>query len=80
MGRKSFIRKREILPDPKFNDLVVAKFVNSLLRRGKKLILYRFLKLFGPSGTARAHVLKIIIQKLKTNIAVEKKFALQLRH
>src|SRR5687768_7033376 len=36
MGRKKFVRKREILPDPKFNDVVVAKFVNSLLTRGKK--------------------------------------------
>ena len=36
MGRKSFIRKREILPDPKFNDVVVAKFVSSLLQKGKK--------------------------------------------
>src|SRR3954452_6386874 len=36
MGRKSFIRKREILPDPKFNDVVVAKFVSSLLQQGKK--------------------------------------------
>jgi len=36
MGRKSFIRKREILPDPKFNDVVVAKFVSSLLIQGKK--------------------------------------------
>ena len=37
MGRKKFVRKREILPDPKFNDLVVAKFVNSLMKDGKEL-------------------------------------------
>jgi small subunit ribosomal protein S7 len=36
MGRKNFIRKREILPDPKFNDVVVAKFISSLLKEGKK--------------------------------------------
>ncbi|MBC7691319.1 MAG: 30S ribosomal protein S7 [Methylotenera sp.] len=36
MGRKSFIRKREILPDPKFHDVIVAKFVSSLLQDGKK--------------------------------------------
>ena len=36
MGRKTFIRKREILPDPKFNDVVVAKFISSLLKSGKK--------------------------------------------
>lgn len=38
MGRKKFIRKREILPDPKFNDLVVAKFINALTFQGKKSI------------------------------------------
>jgi small subunit ribosomal protein S7 len=38
MGRKKFVRKREILPDPKFNDVVVAKFINSLMRRGKRSI------------------------------------------
>ena len=36
MARKTFIRKREALPDPKFNDPVVAKFVASLLIGGKK--------------------------------------------
>lgn len=38
MSRKAFIRKREILPDPKFNDGVVAKFINSLMRRGKRAL------------------------------------------
>ncbi len=36
MGRKKFVRKREILPDPKFNDVVVAKFINSLMSQGKR--------------------------------------------
>jgi len=36
MARKTFIRKRESLPDPKFNDTVVAKFIASLLIGGKK--------------------------------------------
>ncbi len=30
--------KREILPDPVFNDLVVTKFVNNLMTSGKKSI------------------------------------------
>lgn len=38
MGRKKFIRKREILPDPKFNDVVVAKFISALLKKGKKSV------------------------------------------
>ncbi len=36
MGRKKVVRKREILPDPKFNDVVVTKFISSLLQDGKK--------------------------------------------
>src|SRR5688500_10279396 len=36
MGRKKFIRKRETLPDPKFNDVMVSKFISSLLIQGKK--------------------------------------------
>jgi small subunit ribosomal protein S7 len=36
MGRRTFIRKREIQPDPKFNDGIVAKFINSLFRHGKR--------------------------------------------
>lgn len=38
MGRKRHIAKREILPDPKFNDLVVAKFINTLMIQGKKSV------------------------------------------
>ena len=28
--------RREILPDPIYGDLVVAKFINNLMKRGKK--------------------------------------------
>ena len=28
--------KREILPDPVFNDLVVTKFINNIMQAGKK--------------------------------------------
>ncbi len=37
MRRKS-APKREILPDPKFGDLVLAKFVNILMVNGKKSV------------------------------------------
>lgn len=38
MPRRRVIAKREILPDPKFNNKLVARFINSLLKRGKKSI------------------------------------------
>jgi len=34
--RKSTPKKRIILPDPKFNEQVVTKFVNNMMERGKK--------------------------------------------
>ena len=49
MPRKREIIHREILPDPKYHSPLVAKFVNSLMRKGKKStaesILYRSLDL-----------------------------------
>lgn len=36
MPRRREIAKREILPDPKYHNKLVAKFTNSLLKRGKK--------------------------------------------
>ena len=37
MGRKK-IKKREIAPDPLYNDVIVAKFINHVMRRGKKTV------------------------------------------
>ncbi|MDP4266074.1 MAG: 30S ribosomal protein S7 [Bacteroidota bacterium] len=34
--RKARPKKRIILPDPKFNDILVTKFVNNLMYQGKK--------------------------------------------
>ena len=36
MSRRHSAEKREVNPDPKFNDLVVSKFMNSIMREGKK--------------------------------------------
>ena len=38
--RKSRPKKREILPDPRYNDVLVTKFVNNLMLRGKKNLAY----------------------------------------
>ncbi len=38
MPRRREIAKREILADPKYNNQLVAKFINSLLKRGKKSV------------------------------------------
>jgi len=36
MPRRREIPKREILPDPKYSSVEVAKFVNVLMQAGKK--------------------------------------------
>ena len=38
--RKARPKKRIILPDPKFNDILVTKFVNNIMLKGKKTIAY----------------------------------------
>lgn len=39
--RKAKPKKRVILPDPKFNDVLVTKFVNNLMMGGKKNAAYK---------------------------------------
>ncbi len=36
MSRRHSAEKREIIPDPKFGDIVVTKFMNSIMYDGKK--------------------------------------------
>ena len=36
MPRRREVPKREILPDPKFSNRLVTKFMNGIMRRGKK--------------------------------------------
>src|ERR1044071_2154997 len=43
MPRRREVPKREILPDPKFHNVDVAKFVNVLMTRGKKSVAERII-------------------------------------
>ena len=38
MSRRRRPEKREILPDPKFGDIVLSKFMNSVMLDGKKSV------------------------------------------
>lgn len=38
MGRKKSVAKRDVIPDPKYNDIVVSKFINCLMNEGKKSV------------------------------------------
>lgn len=39
--RKAKPKKRTVVPDPKFNDPLVTKFVNNIMLRGKKNVAYK---------------------------------------
>jgi small subunit ribosomal protein S7 len=41
MSRRHRAEKREIIPDPKYSDVVVTKFMNSLMYEGKKSVAER---------------------------------------
>ncbi len=41
MPRRREVQKRRIIPDPKFGDKLVAKFINGLMRGGKKSTAFR---------------------------------------
>lgn len=43
MPRRREVPKREILPDPKYHNVEVAKFVNVLMTRGKKSVAERII-------------------------------------
>jgi len=38
MAQGKKIKKRQIIPDPVYNNLTVAKFINQVMERGKKSI------------------------------------------
>ena len=51
MPRKGEVKKREVLPDPKYGDKQVAKFINTIMNQGQKSVaegvFYRSLDLVG---------------------------------
>ncbi|MCK4377804.1 MAG: 30S ribosomal protein S7 [Deltaproteobacteria bacterium] len=51
MSRRRDIPKREVIPDPKYRDVLVAKFVNRLMLDGKKSVaqnmFYQALEIVG---------------------------------
>ncbi|MDA0691292.1 MAG: 30S ribosomal protein S7 [Nitrospinae bacterium] len=41
MARRREAQKRKVSPDPKYNDILVGRFINSLLKAGKKSLAER---------------------------------------
>ncbi|MBT8124903.1 MAG: 30S ribosomal protein S7 [Gammaproteobacteria bacterium] len=76
MPRRREVPKREILPDPKFGDLLVAKFVNMLMKHGKKStaekILYQaFDSVNSKSGQDGLEVFKKALENVRPFVEVK---------
>ena len=66
MSRRHRAEKREIIPDPKFGDIVVTKFMNSVMYDGKKSTAERIV--YGAfdiiEGRSRQNPLEVFKQAL----------------
>ena len=76
MGRKKKTVDRGILPDPKYNSVVVSKFVNRMMWQGKRSVALRIVH--GALGTLQAKVdkepLEVFlkaIENVKPNVEVK---------
>ena len=67
MSRRHRAEKREIIPDPKFGDLVITKFMNSVMNDGKKSVAERIV--YGAfdrvEGKVKANPVEIFHQALE---------------
>ena len=79
MPRRREVPKREILPDPKFANIELAKFMNVLMTRGKKStaerIIYgaldRITEKTGRGGSEALEVLSTALENVKPMVEVK---------
>ena len=86
MPRRREVPKREILPDPKFSNVEVSKFVNVLMTRGKKSVAERII--YGAldiikqkSGKDPLDIFSLAVQNVKPTVEVRpvRRAALSMR-
>ena len=73
MSRRRKAQKRELIPDSKYNDIVVTKFANSLMLHGKKSISEKLLygaldKINEKTGQESIKVFKEALDNVKPQI------------
>lgn len=76
MPRRRVAEKRDILPDPKYNSKVVSKFINSIMKNGKKSIAEKicygaFEILKQKTGSDPLKVFKTAIENVKPVLEVK---------
>jgi small subunit ribosomal protein S7 len=75
MSRRHAAEKREVLPDPKFGDIVITKFMNALMYDGKKSVaeqtLYgAFDRVKGKTGQDPVRIFHDALTNVKPQIEV----------
>ena len=73
MSRRRKAQKREIIPDPRYSDIIVSKFSNSLMQHGRKAISEKLLygaleKINEITGQEALKVFKEAIENVKPQI------------
>lgn len=76
MPRKGTVPKRDVLPDPKYNDKVIAKLINTLTSDGKRSkaegVLYRAFDVVGEkTKTEPLKIFKKALDNIKPAVEVK---------
>jgi small subunit ribosomal protein S7 len=76
MSRRKRAQKRKILPDPKYHDTMIAKFINGMMEAGKKSLaerkFYQALELIhNKIKDDPVKVFKIAIENVKPRVEVK---------
>jgi small subunit ribosomal protein S7 len=76
MPRRARISRREVLPDPKHDSVLVTRFINYIMRRGKRSVaeraIYHSINILAErTGQDGVAVLKQAINNVKPNLEVK---------
>jgi len=76
MPRRREVPKREILPDPKFGDQQIAKFINMIMRSGKKstaerIMYYALDNIAGKSSMEPVELMEKALENVRPMVEVK---------
>ena len=77
MSRRRAAEKREVLPDAKFGDIVLSKFMNTLMERGKKSVAERVV--YGAAVEVRSRRVGGATYQVPVEVRPERRHALAIR-
>jgi small subunit ribosomal protein S7 len=74
MPRRKRVIKRQLLPDPKFHNQLATRFINSLMKQGKKsvaeAIFYKAIDLVNDRGQDGIEVFEKAVESVKPSVMV----------